>query len=172
MLKKYIDIIHSNALFKDFTEESIYAFFQTYNYKILKYKTNNIIYFESEKCLSLDIILQGEVTIQKIDEKGNILTIVNFLEGDSMGGNLLFSKHPYYPMNITAKRNAIILHISKEMVIELCQNNKDFLLEFLSQASDKTRILSNKISSISMKTIRDSIIDFINYKYYSQKNIQ
>lgn len=41
---------------------------------------------------------------------------------------------------------------------------------FLQSISDKTLILTDKIKSISMKTIRQCIIDFLTYEYYIQKN--
>ncbi len=169
-IKDYIQFLKLNVLFKDFSSKELSAFFADNNYTIAEYKRNSIVHFESEKCSTMDIILIGEVIIQRIDEKGNILTVAQFDAGNNIGGNLLFSHYPFYPMTVVAKSDTTILHINKDLVLQLCQNNKNFLLEFLKCISYKSIILTNKIKSISMKSIRESIIDFLNYEYYSQKN--
>ncbi|WHH61170.1 Crp/Fnr family transcriptional regulator [Petroclostridium sp. X23] len=169
-IKNYLDILKLTGLFDRLSTEELLDLFKDNRYIISQYKKSSIIHFESEKCTSWDIILKGEVTVQKIDEKGNVLTVTEFRTGDTIGGNLLFSKHPYYPMSVLAKSNADILHINKDFVLHLCQNSQDFLIQFLTCISDKTAILTNKIKSISMKSIRESIVEFLNYEYYSQKS--
>lgn len=169
-IKNYIYFLQLNNLFKDFSSEMLLDLFRQDNYKICKYEKHRIIHFEGEKCVSWEILLKGKLIIQKIDEKGNILTVTQFNAGDNLGGNLLFSKNPYYPMNVIAKVETVILHINKDLVLQLCQINENFLLHFLGCISDKTSILTNKIKSITMKSIRESIIDFLNYEYYSQNS--
>jgi CRP-like cAMP-binding protein len=169
-IKDYISILRLTDLFSGFSAEELISIFKTYSYIISKYNKGRTIHFESEKCNHWDIILKGEIFVQKIDEKGNVLTIAEFKIGDNIGGNLLFSKHPYYPMSVIAKSDAEILHIPKNFVLQLCQANQDFLVKFLTCISDKTAILTSKIKSISMKSIRESIIEFLNYEYYTQKS--
>ncbi|SHH52008.1 Crp/Fnr family transcriptional regulator [Clostridium grantii] len=169
-IKNYLHIITLTDLFKSFSTSQLYELFKTNQYTLSQYKKDNIIYFESELCTSLDIILKGELIIQKIDEKGNVLTIAEFRVGDNIGGNLLFSKPHCYPMSVLSKSATEILHINKDFVLNLCQIDQNFLIEFLTCISDKTSILTNKIKSISMKSIKESIIEFLNYEYYSQKN--
>jgi CRP-like cAMP-binding protein len=169
-IKDYLHIIKLTNLFKDFSTSQLDKLFKINQYTLSQYKKDNIIYFESELCTSLDIILKGELIIQKIDEKGNVLTIAEFRVGDNIGGNLLFSKPHCYPMSVLSKSDTEILHINKDFVLNLCQIDQNFLIEFLTCISDKTSILTNKIKSISMKSIKESIIEFLNYEYYSQKN--
>ena len=71
-------------------------------------------------------------------------------------------------MTVLAKSDATILHIKKELVLRFCQINVIFLVNFLESISDKTLILTDKIKSLSMKTIRQCIIDFLVYESYSQ----
>jgi len=169
-IKDYLDILKLTGLFDEFSAKELLNLFKTHNYIISKYNKGSIIHFESEKCNYWDIILKGQVFVQKIDEKGNVLTVAEFKIGDNIGGNLLFSKYPYYPMSVIAKSDTEILHIPKDFVLQLCQTSQDFLVKFLTCISDKTAILTSKIKSISMKSIRESIIEFLNYEYYTQKS--
>lgn len=122
---------------------------------------------QNEKCDTLDVILDGKITIQKIDSEGNIFPINDFINGDIIGENLLFAIKNNYPMTVLAKSDVKILHINKELILTLCQENKSFLISFLQSLSSKALILSNKMS-LSMKTLRQSVIDFLLYEYYVQ----
>lgn len=169
-INKLIPLIKATSLFSNFTSEELASLLEHGIYSISRYPKNSIIHFESEKCQTLDIILDGEIIIQRIDENGNALTIVDFHPGDNLGGNLLFSRNPFYPMTVISKTDATMLHIKKELVLKLCQSDMNFLLEFLSCISDKTTILTNKIKTISLKSIRSSVIDFLRYEYFLKNN--
>jgi CRP/FNR family transcriptional regulator, dissimilatory nitrate respiration regulator len=169
-IEEHIHIINASGLFKGFSRKDLLDAFDEGRYLISQYKKGSIIHLEKQKCVSLDLILKGEVSVQEIDEKGNTLIITEFKASDNMGGNLIFSKYPYYPMSVLAKNDVLMLHIDRSFVLKLCQQNMDFLLEFLSCISDKTAILTNKIKSISMKSIRECVVDFLNRQYIIQKS--
>ena len=166
----YIPLIKKIDLFKEISNEDINNLFTKDLYIIKDYKKNSIIYLQNEKCMTLDIILKGTIVVQGIDSKGNVLTISDFNIGDALGGNLLFSHKNFYPMTVIAKNNATVLHIKKDLILKLCQSDINFLNHFLQSISDKTLILTDKIKSISMKTIRECIIDFLIYESYSQNS--
>lgn len=117
----------------------------------------------------MDIILEGRVSVQKIDENGGILTINVFSGGGILGANLLFSNRNFYPMTVVSESQAVLLRISKELILELGQTNVHFMTNLLTVISDRTLLLTDKIDAISLKTIRQRIIDFIRYEYSIQK---
>ncbi|MBS4534091.1 Crp/Fnr family transcriptional regulator [Clostridium sp. D2Q-14] len=84
---------------------------------------------------------------------------------------MIFADNNYYPMNVISKDESIILNIKKSLVLDLCQNNKQFLSELLKSISNKTLIISNKIHDISLKTIRDCILDYLKYEYKLQNTL-
>lgn len=167
---EYLSILKSTNLFKGFSFDELISVFNEGQYTISYYGKGSIIHMENQRSWAWDVILKGEAMVQKIDEKGSILNVTQFAAGENMGGNLLFSRHPHYPMSVFAKSDTIILHIQRDLVLQLCQENKVFLLEFLTSISDKTTILTSKIKNISMKTIREIIIDFLNFQYKIQKS--
>jgi CRP-like cAMP-binding protein len=118
----------------------------------------------------MDIVLNGQVSVQNIDENGNVLTINIFSDRDIIGENLLFSSRNYYPMTVVAASRVTILHMQRELILELCQSNVSFMIGLIAQISDKTIILTDKIKAISMKTIRQCIIDFLKHEYHIQKS--
>lgn len=169
-ISKYTNLISHTYLFNAFSPNEITRLFEDKYYQIRNYKKNSIVYIQNEKCSTIDILLNGNIAVQKMDEDGNILTVATFSSEDILGGNLAFSNNNEYPMTIMTVTKSNILHIKKELILELCQNNKNFLVKFLQCLSDKTLLLTDTIKFISMKSIRDKIIEFLTYEYYRQDN--
>lgn len=167
---KYIDAIASIDLFSGFTKEELIQLFSTSKYWIKTYEKDQMIHIQNEVCHTMDIILEGEVTVQNMDVNGNVLTVHVFSARDILGANLLFSKRNLYPMSVVSKSKATLLQLDKALVLALCQRNVDFMTSLLSEISDKTIILTDKINTISLKTIRQCIIDFLKYEHHMQKS--
>lgn len=169
-MENFIKLLKNIDLFKCFSENELEEIFTGNNHTLKNYKKNSIIYMQNEICKTMDVILEGIISIQKIDSEGNVLSIKDFTNGDVIGENLLFSVNNKYPMTILAKSDAIILQINKDLILKLCQSNECFLLSFLQSLSSKALILSDKIMSLSMKTLRQCIADFLLFEYYAQEN--
>ncbi|MFI3210294.1 MAG: Crp/Fnr family transcriptional regulator [Peptostreptococcaceae bacterium] len=138
------------------------------NSVIKKYKKSAIIYFKDDICLSYDIILNGKISVEDIDKDGNIDKLCEFMKGDVLGDVLIFSSENKYPMNIVVSKNCEILHIKKEILLDLCQKDIYFLERFLSSLSNKAVVLKNKIKLLSSKNLREKIINFL----IKEENIQ
>lgn len=144
--------------------------FHSTNYRIIQYDKGQIIHLQNEICSAMDVVLKGKVAVQKIDEEGSILKINVFSGGNILGANLLFSSRNFYPMTVIAESQAVMLHISKELILELSQTNVNFIAGLMTEISDKTLLLTDKIDAISLKTIRQKILDFLRYEYSIQKS--
>lgn len=157
-------------LFNCFLEEELAEVFNKFSYKIKGYSKGEIVHLQNEKSETMDIILEGELSVQKIDREGNILKVVVFTGGDLVGTNLLFSSSNHYPMTVVSDTKTIVLHINKELVLELSRKNLKFMDALLREVSDKALLLNNKIDRMTLKTIREKIIDFLTYESYIQKS--
>lgn len=166
----FISILENTELFKDISMSTINHLFVQDSFNIKTYKKNSVIYFQNEKCVTFDMVLKGIVSVQSTDEKGNYISISDFTMGSELGGNLLFSHKNFYPMMVLAKTEVTLIHLKKDLVLSLCQSNTTFLSKFLHSISDKTLILTDKIKTLSLKSIRQCIIDFLMYESYVQKS--
>lgn len=165
----YINFLLGIPLFNVFENAELYTLLERESL-IQSFTSNQIIYLQNEKAYTMDIILGGSVNIQNIDEKGNILSIAVLEAGDMLGGNLIFSDKNEYPMTIIAKSDVKLLRIRKNTILDLCQTNKDFLVNLLSIFSDKALVLTSKIHSLSKKTIREKIMEFLSFEINRQKS--
>lgn len=167
-----INLIRKITLLNSLSDKDILASLKNGKFKIVSYKKNSVIHFDGELCRKLEIILSGKVVVNRIDESGNLLTISEFYSNDILGGNLLFSKNPYYPMTISTQLSTEILEIDREMLFELFCHNPRFLQNYLGLISDHAFILGDKIKHYVNKTIRESIMNYLNYESKKQNSNQ
>ncbi|MCK9557711.1 MAG: Crp/Fnr family transcriptional regulator [Candidatus Cloacimonetes bacterium] len=169
-MKKSLELMRQIDLIKSINPQDIDSYLSEGSCKITQYGKNNIVHFVGEVCSKLEIILSGKVVIDRIDESGNLMTIAEFFNGDVLGGNLMFSKNPYYPMTVTAKDATLILEISKERLFSLFSDNHEFLKSYLEYVSDHTVILGDRIKYYVNRTIRESIMSYLDYECKKQNS--
>ena len=169
-MNDYLELIKQAELTKSIESEEITFYISEGSFKIITYLKNNIVHFVGETCSKMEIILAGKVTVERIDESGNLMTIAEFLSGEILGGNLLFSKNPHYPMTITAKQPTVILEINKDRLFQLFSDNHEFLKSYLEFVSDHATILGDRIKHYVNKTIRESIMCYLDYERKKQNS--
>lgn len=167
-MKKYIGLIEKSSLLGSLTMEKIIACLKDGSFRISTYGKNNILHFSSEACLTLEIILSGHVSVERIDEAGNLMTIAEFYGDEILGVNLLFSKSPYYPMTITAKQATVISEIDKERLLTLFSDSPVFLRRCLEFVADHTTILGERIKHYANKTIRECVMAYLEHEQQKQ----
>ena len=169
-MKNILDLLKQIDLVKSFDANQLESLLQAKGNKVNSYERNNIVHFVGDICENLEIILSGEVAVERIDESGKLMTIAEFFDGDILGGNLLFSKNPCYPMTVTAKKPTIILEISKRQLFDLFASSLDFLKSYLEYISDHSVILGDRIKHYVNRTIRECIISYLDYESKKQES--
>ncbi len=139
-------------------------------FRITTYGTGNIIHFDGEECRRLEVIMSGKIAIDRIDRDGNLMTISEIYRGEILGGTLLFSTNPIYPMTTSAKTRTTILEIEKNVLFDMFLDYPDFLMRYLQLVSDRTTILGNKIKHTVNTTIRDKLRSYLNRERAIQKS--
>lgn len=168
---KYIDALSCLFIFDGVDSIELYKILHDNRYEIMEYDKGQIVHLQGEVTYNMDIILTGEVAVQNIDEDGKVLTINVFGSMNIIAANLIFSTKNYYPMTVVANTKVKILHMPCELVLMLCKSNDRFMQNFITIISDRTVSLTDKIHSITLKTIRQRLIDFIRYEYHLQKSL-
>ncbi len=169
-MTKNIDLIRNTTLIKSLSDEDILTNLKNGKFKIVSYKKNSVIHFEGELCSKLEIILSGKVVVDRIEESGNLLTISELYNDDILGGNLLFSKNPYYPMTVSTHSPTDILEIDREVLFDLFCSNPAFLRTYLELTSDRAFILGDKIKHYINKTVRQCIMNYLHYEIKKQNS--
>lgn len=136
--------------------------------KLTHYAKGACIHLESDLCATTEIIIEGQIVVERIDESGYAMTITHFGPDEVLGANLIFSRRPNYPMTVSARTNATLLSIDKTLVFTLCAENPEFLRVFLAYISDHTLVLGDKIKHFVNRSIRESLIAFLSMEINKQ----
>lgn len=163
-------LLTSANYFSGFCEAELAEIIHSPKTKIGEYLKDQVIHLKDEPCQWMDVILSGRVAVLNLDENGNMLVVNVFGVGESIGENLLFAVRNSYPMTVMAATQVMMLHLEPELVLSLCQKNADFLKGLLQSISEKTMILTDKLTVISLKTVRQRINDYLSHQYQLQQS--
>jgi CRP-like cAMP-binding protein len=156
-----------------FDQPTLHEWLNTGKLHIAKYDKDQVIHLEGDICDKMEILLSGKVAIKHITADGNVMNVADFNKGDLLGGNLLFTKQPYYPMMILALSKVEVLTIKKDQLFEMLTNFPLFLKAYLEVTSENTFILSSKIKHHVNLTLRDRLLIYLKSesKHQSKKTI-
>ena len=148
-------------LFSSFSPARLEYLFGTQSYSIKNYTRHQMIYISGESCTSLDIILDGSVSLQSLDEEGSLFKAQVLEKGDIYGATLLFGSSNLFPMTVVSEGNAEVLHLSKALVLDLCKENSRFTESLLQIVSDKAHSLSTALTNLSSKTLKENLLAYL-----------
>lgn len=168
-MENIVNIINNTRLLKSLSKSTIEKYLNLGYFIIKTYQKDNVLHFEGEKCSNLEIILSGEVVVEQISESGSLMHVSRFTKDDILGGNILFSSYPYFPLTVSTVVPTTILSIDKATLTGLLNENSQLLLTYLEFVSDHTSLLGDKIKSYVGKTIRESVVNYLTYESKKQK---
>jgi len=161
---------HINLITKHIPDEKYIELIKSNVINIRKYSKGSCMHLENDICSHLEVIIEGNVAIDRIDEDGNVMCVTNFTKTDIIGGNLLFSKTPSYPMSIFAKSDVIVMQIKKEDLFHLMCEYPDFLKAYLENISDNAFILGDRIRGYVRLKLRQILINYLKKQSQLQKS--
>lgn len=170
MIDQHLTLITDSTLLGMFTSIEIQGFLRQGSFKIITVPRGSLLHLEGELCSKLELIISGKLVVERISDTGDLLPIADFTINDVLGGGLIFSQKPYYPMTVSAQQTSIIVQIPKDVLFALLCNNPCFLQVYLELTSDRTSILADKIKHNLNKPLRERIISFLDHQYRLQQN--
>jgi len=139
--------------------------------KSMKMKRGGVIHLSGDDCAGIEILSEGKISIQDIDESGNSL-IVSICEPPAvLGANLIFAEKRNYPFTVLALSDSTMLCIGRSTVTKLCAENEAFLWEFLHQTSEHAAMLTEKLHTLTLSNIRCKMMDFLKKETQRQQSL-
>ena len=157
-------------LFSSFTLIELACLFAKQPYSIRTYRKGQMIYLGGDSCTSLDILLEGSVSLQSLDEEGSLFKAQVLKKGDIYGATLLFGSCNKFPMTVVSEGQSEVLHLSKALVLEFCKQNSLFTEALLQIVSDKAHALSTTLTNLTSKTLRENLLHYLNDEAVKQDN--
>ena len=133
------------------------------------YSKNEIVHLEGENCQRIEIILSGQIVVERIGIDGDLMTVNYFNRGDVIGANLIFAATDHYPMTITARQDSQVLILTKAILADLLKAYPDFMMVYLRIISDLSVLIGTKMKNRVSRTIRQSIMTYLRRQSQLQK---
>ena len=87
--------------------------------KYLEFHKSDVLYFESDTCNNIDILVKGEIIMTKSDLDGNEETF-NYMKAPNIfGNNLIFASSNHYLGNVTSCSDVSLYRINKDNLLYL-----------------------------------------------------
>lgn len=125
------------------------------------FNNNEIIFRELEKCVSIGVIVKGQVIINSYLENGKEVIYNTLKENDIFGNNLIFSNDNRYKGNVISKGNSEIVFLNRHDLLNVLMNNKTFLINYLNIQSNFSKTLNNNIKLLSLSSAEDRLFYYL-----------
>jgi len=163
------EIAAQTQLMKPLGQDLVQNLLKIGQFRLTTITAGSLLHFEGEVCKRLEVLVDGEVRIERIDEQGNLMTIAQCHRNEVIGGNLLFSTNPCYPMTLTATSDTVLLTMGKDILFELLSQNALFLRAYLELTSDRALVLGSQIRHYVNRPIRACLLNYLKQAYDMQK---
>ena len=151
-----INILHNCLLFKGKTKEEIKNILLKLNYKVQKYKKNELIFRVDQAPAYMGIVLKGIVELKSTTSK-RVISIFYREKGDVFGETDMFSDSGTYHCDIVVNKSCDILLISKSSVLEILCSDYVINSNLLKLLANNIVHLSKKLELYSFSSIRRKI---------------
>ncbi|WP_342350442.1 Crp/Fnr family transcriptional regulator [Clostridium neonatale] len=168
-MEEIIKKLEKNELFNNVDKTKMLKILGNLKYSIVSYKKGEVIFQEEEICSAIGLIIDGTINIERIYPNGKSIVMSKFKDGDVFGEALLFSKVNKYPATVIALSDCKVLYLTKNEIIKLFSVENKLMENFMMLLSEKIIILNNKIRSISLKSVRQKVVDYILCEYMNEK---
>lgn len=170
-MKNLASHLKNCTFFNHLNENEIESILPSIDYNVKKYTKSQIIALEEDHLTGIGIILEGKIEMQKIHTTAKTVVITTMKQYDIFGEVIVFSNSTHYPVTILSLTNSKILYISKTDILKLCKLSTQFIENLMTQLSNKMLILSDKLTLLSYKTIREKVSSFLITESQHQKTL-
>ena len=161
MIKKDLITVSRCSLFQKIPIAEVEGFLSTLSVRIKEYEKEAILRFQGDPYPELLVVLTGQISAEIINLDGKRIIIETLPEGSALATAILFATENHLPVTLTAMEAVRVLEIPRESVIQLIQENRRFLENYLAETGDKVVFLAEKIRLIKFKSISQKIAGYL-----------
>lgn len=167
-----VTALSGSILFEGIEQSDIDTFLNKGVYKIKEYTKNDVFALAGDKVNHLMVVLHGSLIARMVSESGKSIQIDKIEAGRIVAPAMLFATSNLFPVNVIPEGDASVFFMHKDSFLKAMHQNERLLHNFIQIVSDINRFLSTKIHSLSLKTIRGKLAEYILQESKKQGNKQ
>lgn len=153
--------LEHTLLFSTLPKEKLHGLIHENKITCVLYSPGEMVHLESETCSSVEIVIEGHLSVEQVGEDGDVFSVANFGPESLIGGNVVFSSLPRYTHSIVAIEKSLLLGIQSETLFGLLAAYDLFLRKFLTLISDNTVMVNNRLSHMMQYSLRERLTLYI-----------
>jgi len=153
----YAEILSKSPVFRNTTPSRIEELMQKITWQTRRYSRGEMVAQADDPCNFLMIVVEGSVKGEMTDASGKVIKIEDIVSPRPIALAFIFGQQNRFPVNVTANEDTVILLIPKPDLISMLQSDKQVLHNMLDAISSRGQFLSQKIRTLSMKSLRDKV---------------
>lgn len=163
-MKEIFEILKKTALFSGIEQKDLASMLDCLSAKTVSYKKTDTIFRQDDKITFVGIIINGSVLISKDDYWGNRTILSKITEGQIFGETYAVSGCPLM-VDVTAETDCTVMLLDVNRIMTVCPSACGFhsvlIRNLVTLFSEKNLLLSNKISYISQRRLRDKLLAYL-----------
>ena len=159
------EALKDSVLFRGLEISEINSLIDSISYQIKQFSGKEVLAYSGESVGKAMILLEGKLQGEMVDFAGNSLKIEELEPPQMVAAAFLYGPHSVFPVNLSAVSDGRILIIYKKDFTQLLAADQRVLNNYLNVVSGRAQFLSQKITFLSFKTIREKIAHFLLLQY-------
>jgi len=159
------EALKDSVLFRGLEIFEINSLINSIPYQIKQFSGKEVLAYSGESVGKAMILLEGKLQGEMVDFAGNSLKIEELEPPQMVAAAFLYGPHSVFPVNLSAVSDGRILIIYKKDFTQLLAADQRVLNNYLNVVSGRAQFLSQKITFLSFKTIREKIAHFLLLQY-------
>ncbi len=127
------------------------------SYNIKTFSQGQVIFSQHHLSQNLGILIKGRIKVAKFLPSGKSIIIARFIQPASFGEGTVFSSEDLNPSTVIADCPTRVLFIDRNNLLTLFFLNQQIMNNFLKLLSQRLLLLNQKISLLSLSSIREKI---------------
>lgn len=155
------EVLSKSDLFNNIEQAEIEEFLDKNIYKVKEYTRNDVFALAGDKVNYLMIVLEGSLIARMVSESGKYIQIDKIDSGRIIAPAMLFATNNVFPVNVIPEGNVSVFFMHKDSFLKAMHQSEKLLHNFIRIVSDINRFLSTKIHSLSLRSIRGKLAEYI-----------
>lgn len=159
--KAMLSALKESPLFKGLEIGEIETLIHHTPHQYKQFANKEVIAFSGERVEKAMLLLGGKLQGEMLDFSGNRLKIEEIEPPQMVAAAFLYGPQSVFPVNLSALSDGRLLVIFKKDFTQMLSGEPRVLNNYLNIVSGKAQFLSQKITFLSFRTIREKIAFFL-----------
>lgn len=129
--------------------------------RFASYGKGDFIAMQNSVCRSIFLLCEGSVYAQMTSDEGKEFTLDTLSAPDVLASAFVFGTENIYPVTIIANSDCKMWVVSRDCLLELIEQDKVVLHNFLTVLSDHSLFLSRKIHEFALQTLSSRVVGYL-----------